>query len=88
MDESTIEMIEENNKMLKKLLKKGRWGNIFRFIKYTIILIIIIGAWYYIKPYVDKAAELYGRVNETTESINELKVKADNAFDLGNIFGN
>lgn len=81
-------MVEENNKLLKKMAKKGRWSMILRTIKYIIILILILGSYYYMKPYIDKTKELYTKVNETTESINELKVKADSAFDFSNFFGN
>jgi hypothetical protein len=89
MEQETLyEMVEENNKMLKKLLKKGRWASIFKSIKYIFIFILILGTWYYTKPFVDQAKVFYGKINDTTESINELKLKADSAFNLGSIFGN
>ena len=82
------QMVEENNKMLKKLIKKGRWTMFFRTIKYIIIIIMIIGSWYYTKPFIDQVKELYIKVNDTTESIGELKDKASGALDFGKIFGN
>jgi hypothetical protein len=88
MEESIYEMVEENNKMLKKLTKKGRWSTVFKSIKYIFILILILGSWYYIKPFTDQVKVLYGKVNETNESIRELKSKASEAFDFGNIFKN
>lgn len=80
------QMVEENNEMLKKILKKGRWGIFFKTIKYIIIIVLTIGAWYYTKPFVDKAQELYIKVNETSDSIGELKDKAGSAFDFSNLF--
>ena len=88
MEESIYKMVEENNDMLKKLLKKGRWTIVFRTIKYIIILILIFGSYYYAKPYIDKTRELYIKVNETTDSIGELKDKANDAFDFKKIFEN
>ena len=79
-------MVEENNKMLKKILKKGRWATFFKSIKYIIILILILGSYYYMKPFIDKTRELYIKVNETTDSIGEFKDKADNAFDFSDLF--
>lgn len=79
-------MVEENNKMLKKILKKGRWAMFFKSIKYIIILILILGSYYYMKPFIDKTRELYIKVNETTDSIGELKDKASGAFDFSDIF--
>jgi len=85
MEESIYEMVEENNKMLKKLVRRGMWSNVFRAIRYGIILILIIGSWYYTKPYVDQAKNLYIKVNETTDNISEMKDKADSALDFSKI---
>jgi len=83
MEQSIYEMVEENNEMLKKLLKKGRWGMIFKVIKYIIILIVITGLWYYAKPYLDQARGVYIKVNETTDSIDALDFS-----NISNLFNN
>ena len=80
------EMIEENNKMLKKLIKKGRWAIFFKGIRYIIIIITIIGSWYYTKPFIDQIKELYIKVNDTTESISELKSRASSTLDFSKLF--
>ncbi|TAL49539.1 hypothetical protein EPN83_00110 [Patescibacteria group bacterium] len=65
----TLELAEENNKMLKKLIRGARWARIVRFIYILIIVGSAVGIFYYIQPYLNQLVETYGSFKEGINSL-------------------
>ncbi len=68
--ERVLELSEENNRILKKMLRSMRWGRLVRVIYWSVILAASVGAFYYVQPYWDGLVDIYGGAQETVEKIN------------------
>lgn len=79
--QETADLAKKNNKILRGMHRKQTLASIFSTIKWIIIIGLTIWSYYLIQPYLDQMLALYNQVQETSQSINELKVKADGAFD-------
>ena len=68
----TLELAQENNKMLHSIRRSMTWGRILRIIYWVIIIGVGIGAYYYIEPYIDTAIGAYGSVKGDLKSFGDL----------------
>ena len=62
-------MMEDNNKMIKRLHNAYRLSYAFSIIKWTIIIGFTIGAFVYIQPYLENMLKLYGSINSLTGGV-------------------
>ncbi len=46
-------LVEENNKILRRLQRTARWTQFFVFVKWVVILGASFGLYYYLQPLVD-----------------------------------
>jgi len=60
-----LELSEENNKMLKSLVRGMRWAKLLRVIYLVVIIGSAIGAFYLIEPYLKEAATSYGSIKDS-----------------------
>ncbi len=65
-----LELSEENNKMLKSLVRNMRWGRLFKILYWAVIIAVSLGAFYYSQPYLDKAESLLTSFSETVSAVN------------------
>ena len=68
----TLELAEENNSMLKKLVRAMRWAKILRVIYFLIIIGSAIGIFYILQPVFDQVADTYGSFRDSLNQINDL----------------
>lgn len=68
----TLELAQENNKMLHALRRSMFWGRIIRIIYWVIIIGAAIGVYYYITPYIDSAIGAYGNVKDDLQSFGNI----------------
>lgn len=68
--ERVLELSEENNKILKKMLRAMRWGRLVRVIYWSVIIAASVGAFYYAQPYWDRLVNIYGSAQDTVNQIN------------------
>lgn len=69
-----LELSRENNRLLKGVHRRARWGMFFWILRWAIVLGIIFGAYYYVEPFVQSASDTY---HKTTDSIRRLQVTGD-----------
>jgi len=67
-----LELAEDNNQMLRKMIRNMRWGRLFRTVYWVIIIGISIGALYYVQPYVDQVVGVYGNIQDATKGVNTM----------------
>jgi hypothetical protein len=63
--EKTLELSEENNKMLKNLLRRARFATWVGIVRWTIIILVALGGYYFLQQYFQKVLELYGKVSDS-----------------------
>jgi hypothetical protein len=66
-----LELSEENNNILKKMLRNMRWGRLFRVLYWVAIIAVSVGALYYVQPYIDQLQKAYGNAKQTLETVNK-----------------
>lgn len=49
----TSRLVEENNKILRKMHRAALWGRIWYIFYWTVIIGLSVGAYFYVQPYVD-----------------------------------
>lgn len=54
-----LELTRENNELLKGVHKRARWSMFFFVFRWAITFGLLIGAYYYVEPYVDMAKDAY-----------------------------
>ena len=78
--EKTLELVEENNKMLLSLKRHMQVSRIMSIIYWVFIIGSALGAYYLIQPYVDQLLNVYSGASEKVNSINS---KLDGLKNLG-----
>lgn len=58
--QKTLELTEENNKILRHMRSSNRWSATIRIFYWILIIGVSVGAFYYLQPYLDLAKKLYG----------------------------
>jgi len=83
--EETARLTKENHKMLRTMHRAQTIGAIWSALKWILIILITIWSWIILQPFLVKTQELYTQVQETTETVNGLKVKAEGAYDTSGL---
>ncbi|HNW71664.1 MAG TPA: hypothetical protein PKZ36_00370 [Candidatus Paceibacterota bacterium] len=78
--ERTLEIAEENNKLLRKVRGVQKWRAFWTIAKLVIIIAIGFGAFYYLEPYI-------GRVTNTFNSFSGAKQNID-SYSIQNMLKN
>jgi len=78
----TKTLVEENNKILKGIRRSNRWGAFIKTVYWIIIIVITIGAFAYIQPYLNSMIKIYNQLEGTSTDITNLK-NNQNSFTNG-----
>ncbi len=54
--------VDENSRILKKLLLHNRWVSFVALVKWLVILGAALGTYYYFQPLIDQTINLYKNV--------------------------
>lgn len=49
-----LELVEENNELLHKMHRSARFAFFIRVAYWTILILLSLGAFYFIQPYIEK----------------------------------
>jgi len=75
--EETARLTKENHKILKGMQRKQALGALWSTIKWIVIILFTIWSWMLVQPYIERMQRLYEQVQETSNTVNDLKVKAE-----------
>ncbi|MBU0612264.1 hypothetical protein KKA39_00840 [Patescibacteria group bacterium] len=67
--QSTLNTVEENNKMLRHIRRSQKMASFVRFLYWIFIIGIAIGAFYFLQPYVDNITNFFKETGSTFDSI-------------------
>lgn len=57
--EETLELTQENNKMLHKVRSVQQWATFWSLLKVFLIVGIALGSFYFLQPYIDQLMSIY-----------------------------
>ncbi len=66
--ENTLNLAEDNNKILHSMKRSMHIASIMRFIYWAFIIGSAIGAYYFIQPYLDQLMSIYGGAGDVLKS--------------------
>ena len=79
----THRMVEENNKLLRKMHRSALWGHIFRFLYWAIIIGLSVGAYYFVQPYIEQLQSVYGGIKQDVGTVHSAVGQLNN---IGSLF--
>ncbi|MEK7478019.1 MAG: hypothetical protein AAB645_01460 [Patescibacteria group bacterium] len=71
--EKNLKVSEENNDLLKGIIRHSRWSLALTIIKWVIIVGVTLGAYYYFEPLWNKTMDLYRSIIESTSTTSDVK---------------
>lgn len=72
MLKKTLELSQENNKMLHSIRRGMFWGRVIRVVYWVVIIGAAIGVYYYIQPYINNAVGAYGNLKGDLQSFGAM----------------
>ena len=60
--ERVAKLAEESNDILRKMRRTSRISGFMHILYWAVIILISLGAYYFVQPYIDMAMKLYGQV--------------------------
>ena len=68
---ASLETSQESLDILKGLRSKARWSSFFLFIKWTAIIGLSLGAYYWIQPFLEKSLGMMDQAIGTMEQVRQ-----------------
>lgn len=75
-----LELTEENNRILKAMLRRARWASFFAFLKLAVYVGLLYWAYLTLQPYLEQVQRLYSQ----TQRLEQQAGGATNVQDLIN----
>lgn len=66
--EKTAKMSEENNRMLRRLVRESRLGYIWMILKIAVFAVPIVVGYFYLLPFVEKFETIYNAISSPSTS--------------------
>lgn len=79
--EKTLELTEENNRMLRHLSRRAKIATIVGVIRWTIILLVALGGFYFLQQYFTKIMELYTKVSDSASMFDASQGSFQESFE-------
>jgi hypothetical protein len=76
----SLELGEQNNKILRGMLSKARWGMFFRIFYWCVIIAFALSAYYYVKPYIEVMQNTYQSISSDINNIKSVTTKIPNTI--------
>ena len=70
--ERTLELSEENNKLLKKINRSIQWGRFVKLVYWLIIIGLSVGAFYYIQPLLEPFMQTVDSLSSGVKSLEQV----------------
>ena len=71
--QNTYEIAQENNKLLRSLVRSGRISTIMRVAYWVVIIGLSFGAFYFIQPYINYLTGISGQSGSTNSTIQQMQ---------------
>ena len=84
---ANLELSKENNEMLRKVRRVQKRAYAAKIAYWVIVLLLTLGAYYYIQPYIQKVTDFSNGLNKLIQSGNLNKTESNVAQQLLNNLG-
>ena len=84
----TSRLVEENNKILRKMHRAALWGRLWHVLYWTVIIGASVGAYYFIQPYVEQVQGVYGGLKSDVQNVRGAASQIGDIGKLINGMGN
>ena len=74
-----IEVSKESLKILKKINRGRIWGNVFSVLKWTLIIGLSFGTYYYIEPFLSQYLDTLRGITSGVENIGKISNNINSA---------
>jgi hypothetical protein len=61
--EETYRLEKENHAMIQTLYTNMWWGRAFRIFYWMVIILLMVGSYYYAQPYIESLVKMYNSVS-------------------------
>ena len=78
-----VELSRENNKMLHSIRSASRWARAWRVFYWIVIIVVTLGSYYYVQPYISALRSVYSGFQE---NINQMKQATGKITSMGDYF--
>ncbi|MFA6445853.1 MAG: hypothetical protein WCW14_01205, partial [Candidatus Paceibacterota bacterium] len=75
MLEEAVELSRDNNKMLRSIRSASRWARAWRIFYWTVIVVVTLGSYYYIQPYLTQLQNVYSGFQSDISQIKSVTSK-------------
>jgi hypothetical protein len=82
--EETLELVQENNKMLHRVRSVQKWATFWSGLKIIVIIGLALGSFYFLEPYINKGVDLYNSISNTTQKVKGAADNVKNITDIPN----
>jgi len=72
LTEVNMELLKENNRMLKKMRRTQKRSTFFKFLYWLVIIGIALGGFYFLQPYFQQVKVLYEQIVPGLQNIGEI----------------
>ncbi len=70
--ERSVELAEENNKILRHMRRSLLWSRAMNILYWVLIIGSLIGAYYFLQPYIKQVLNLYNTAQGNLNSVNQF----------------
>lgn len=70
--EKIEELVEENNRLLHKLVTDLRWRRLISLAKWVFIIGLTLGLYYYVQPFINEIRSLYESIGVPKGTLNKI----------------
>ncbi len=69
------DLAKENNEILHKMRRIHRWGTAFKVFYWSIIIILSVGAYWFVQPLIDELGKASGGIKTQIDTIRGISSK-------------
>ena len=80
MLKKTLELSQDNNKILRGILVRSRWSMFFRLAYWGIVISLAFGAYFFAKPYFDVLMSSYKNIVADIDAVKSITTKIPSSF--------
>jgi len=80
--ERILKLEQENYRILKALRSNQRWSVFWGFIKFLLLVVPLVAAYFYLQPYLEMIWATYQQAQGQMNSLQELGAKVPNIGEL------
>ncbi len=67
--EKTYRLADDTNDMVRRLYRSYRWGRYAKIAYWAVIILLLVGAYWLVQPYLDQLRKIYSGASDAVQNI-------------------